>query len=620
MASLSLKHIYKVYDNIVKAVKDLNLNIKDKEFVVFVGPSGCGKSTTLRMIAGLEEISSGELRIDNKVVNNVEPKDRDIAMVFQNYALYPHMSVYENMAFGLKIKKLPNEEIHKRIIEAAEVLGITEYLDRKPKAMSGGQRQRVALGRAIVRNPKVFLLDEPLSNLDAKLRTQMRAEILKLYKKLDTTFVYVTHDQVEAMTMGTKIVVMKDGILQQVDTPKNLYKYPNNKFVASFIGTPQMNFLNATLLHKKNEIIVKLIDHNVEFNIPYNSVKKIDKKYLDGNLKVVIGIRSEHLKISYRQSCSSLKLKISHIEDLGDEMLVYAIFEEEDSNTKPNFIIIKSYNDFDLNVNDIIYVDIEYNHMHFFDFETEQSINSLIPSNNVIKCRIKNNMININNYNFPLPSVFNHIYNGEYLINIPTDAFINDDKIETNIDNIEKINNNQLLTLNLNNNILFAILEGKYKKNDKLYVGLDFKKITLLDNFHNEIVKPLNIINKLDMKFIKQNDKKEVSLKLLLHNSFFDCPENISNKILSSLSTKAFKTTYQVNFTAYDYEIVNNGIEGKVTEILDYGNEVFIKVSYDDGVYILFNRHNNKVGDTIGFKPIFSKVEIVEKSKQITII
>ena len=281
MASLSLKHIYKVYDNNVKAVKDLNLNIKDKEFVVFVGPSGCGKSTTLRMIAGLEEISSGELRIDNKVVNNVEPKDRDIAMVFQNYALYPHMSVYENMAFGLKIKKLPNEEIHKRIIEAAEVLGITEYLDRKPKAMSGGQRQRVALGRAIVRNPKVFLLDEPLSNLDAKLRTQMRAEILKLYKKLDTTFVYVTHDQVEAMTMGTKIVVMKDGILQQVDTPKNLYKYPNNKFVASFIGTPQMNFLNATLLHKKNEIIVKLIDHNVEFNIPYNSVKKIDKKYLD---------------------------------------------------------------------------------------------------------------------------------------------------------------------------------------------------------------------------------------------------------------------------------------------------------------------------------------------------
>ena len=248
MASLNLKHIYKVYNNNVKAVNDVNLDINDKEFVVFVGPSGCGKSTTLRMIAGLEDISSGELRIDNKIVNYVDPKDRDIAMVFQNYALYPHMSVYENMAFGLKIKKLPNEEIHKRIIEAAEILGITEYLDRKPKAMSGGQRQRVALGRAIVRNPKVFLLDEPLSNLDAKLRTQMRTEILKLHKKLNTTFIYVTHDQVEAMTMGTKIVVMKDGYLQQVDTPKNLYNYPVNKFVASFIGTPQMNFLNVKLV------------------------------------------------------------------------------------------------------------------------------------------------------------------------------------------------------------------------------------------------------------------------------------------------------------------------------------------------------------------------------------
>ena len=235
MSSLKLSHIYKVYPNGVKAVNDFCMDIEDKEFIVFVGPSGCGKSTTLRMIAGLEEITAGELKIGVNVVNDMEPKDRDIAMVFQNYALYPHMTVYDNMAFALKLRKMPKDEIDRRVKEAANILGITEYLDRKPKAMSGGQRQRVALGRAIVREPKVFLLDEPLSNLDAKLRTTMRSEISKLHRKLQTTFIYVTHDQVEAMTMGTRIVVMKDGFVQQIDTPRNLYRYPCNKFVAGFI-------------------------------------------------------------------------------------------------------------------------------------------------------------------------------------------------------------------------------------------------------------------------------------------------------------------------------------------------------------------------------------------------
>ena len=247
MAGLQLNHIYKVYPNGTKAVNDFNMEIKDKEFIVFVGPSGCGKSTTLRMIAGLEEITAGELRIGDIVVNDVEPKDRDIAMVFQNYALYPHMTVYENMAFGLKMRKVPKAVIKEKVMAAAETLGITEYLNRKPKEMSGGQRQRVALGRAMVREPKVFLLDEPLSNLDAKLRTAMRSEIAKLHRKLQTTFIYVTHDQVEAMTMGTRIVVMKSGFIQQIDTPRNLYNYPSNKFVAGFIGTPQMNFFHGKL-------------------------------------------------------------------------------------------------------------------------------------------------------------------------------------------------------------------------------------------------------------------------------------------------------------------------------------------------------------------------------------
>ena len=246
MSSLSCKNICKRYPNGFEAVKDFNLEVEDKEFIIFVGPSGCGKSTTLRMIAGLEEISDGELYIDGKLENDVEPKDRDIAMVFQNYALYPHMTVYQNMAFGLKMRKVPKDIIDQKVREAAKILDLEKLLDRKPKALSGGQRQRVAMGRAIVRNPKVFLMDEPLSNLDAKLRVQMRSEISALHQKLGATIIYVTHDQTEAMTLGTRIVVLKDGIIQQVDSPQKLYAEPDNLFVAGFIGSPQMNFVDAS--------------------------------------------------------------------------------------------------------------------------------------------------------------------------------------------------------------------------------------------------------------------------------------------------------------------------------------------------------------------------------------
>ena len=248
MATVSLKGIKKIYDNKVTAVHDFNLEIADKEFIVLVGPSGCGKSTTLRMVAGLEDISEGDLLIDGKRMNDVEPKDRDIAMVFQNYALYPHMTVAENMAFALKLRKVPKEEIDKKVREAAEILDITQYLDRKPKALSGGQRQRVAIGRAIVRSPRVFLMDEPLSNLDAKLRNQMRAEIIKLRQRIDTTFIYVTHDQTEAMTLGDRIVIMKDGFIQQIGTPQEVFDHPANVFVAGFIGMPQMNFFEGQLV------------------------------------------------------------------------------------------------------------------------------------------------------------------------------------------------------------------------------------------------------------------------------------------------------------------------------------------------------------------------------------
>ena len=290
MASLSLKHIYKKYPGGVTAVSDFNLEIKDKEFLVLVGPSGCGKSTTLRMIAGLEEISEGELFIGDRLVNDVAPKDRDIAMVFQNYALYPHMSVFENMAFGLKLRKTPKEEIKRRVEEAARILDITHLLDRKPKALSGGQKQRVALGRAIVRYPKVFLLDEPLSNLDAKLRAAMRTELTKLHKRVETTFVYVTHDQVEAMTMASRIVVMKDGVIQQVDTPQNLYDKPCNIFVAGFIGTPQMNFING-IIEKKGDDLYFTFEETHTIKLPAEKNTEAIQEYV--GKEVIVGIRPE---------------------------------------------------------------------------------------------------------------------------------------------------------------------------------------------------------------------------------------------------------------------------------------------------------------------------------------
>jgi multiple sugar transport system ATP-binding protein len=313
MARVILKDVTKIYEGDVKAVDSVNIEIEDKEFVVFVGPSGCGKSTTLRMVAGLEEISGGEISIDGQVVNDVPPKDRNIAMVFQNYALYPHMSVYDNMAFGLKIRKLPKAEIDQRVREAAKILDIEKYLDRKPKQLSGGQRQRVAVGRAIVRNPKVFLFDEPLSNLDAKLRVQMRAEIIDLHQRLQATMIYVTHDQVEAMTMGDKIVVMKDGLVQQIGSPLYLYNHPVNKFVAGFIGSPPMNFLMVSVIEEGGKL---MLDEGSSKLAPAPAHIEALKPYIGKN--VVLGLRPEDLP--YTESPDGLKTTISVVEPLGAEI------------------------------------------------------------------------------------------------------------------------------------------------------------------------------------------------------------------------------------------------------------------------------------------------------------
>ncbi|WP_130836314.1 ABC transporter ATP-binding protein [Lachnoclostridium sp. Marseille-P6806] len=367
MASLNLEHVCKTYPNGFKAVKDFNLDIADKEFIIFVGPSGCGKSTTLRMIAGLEDISDGVLKIDGKVMNDVEPKDRDIAMVFQNYALYPHMTVYDNMAFGLKLRKVPKDQIDKMVREAAKILDLEKLLDRKPKALSGGQRQRVAMGRAIVRNPKVFLMDEPLSNLDAKLRVQMRTEIAKLHHRLGTTIIYVTHDQTEAMTLGTRIVVMKDGVVQQVDTPQNLYDKPCNLFVAGFMGSPQMNFIDAVCKVDGQKAFLTVQGKDIP--VPADKAKALVDGGYNGKT-VVMGIRPENVNDDpdfVAKADVAFETKVNVYELLGAEVFLYFDLAETPITARVDPKTVAR-------PGDTIKFAFDTSKLHVFDKETEQVI------------------------------------------------------------------------------------------------------------------------------------------------------------------------------------------------------------------------------------------------------
>ena len=406
MANVTLKHVYKVYENTEKgtgsalpAVSDFCMEIQDKEFIVFVGPSGCGKSTTLRMIAGLEEISDGEIWIDNTLVNEVAPKDRDIAMVFQSYALYPHMTVYDNMAFGLRLRKIPDikkdkqgnpvldaegntipimrkytkAEIDEKVTAAAKILAIEEYLKRKPKALSGGQRQRVALGRTIVRNPKVFLLDEPLSNLDAKLRSTMRSEIIKLHDKLGATFIYVTHDQVEAMTMGTRIVVMKDGFVQQIGAPQHLYDYPINTFVAGFIGTPQMNFFDGRITPDGKITFA----NNQQITLSDKALAAFDEKKIGDGLDIIMGIRPGDLKLAEGESNMSVSAKVEVIEALGNETIIYANLDKDAEagiEKTPTSITVSAKLKKNPDRKSIITLALDEEAIHIFDKATEVSI------------------------------------------------------------------------------------------------------------------------------------------------------------------------------------------------------------------------------------------------------
>ena len=371
MATVSLKGIKKIYDNKVTAVHDFNLEIADKEFIVLVGPSGCGKSTTLRMVAGLEDISEGDLLIDGKRMNDVEPKDRDIAMVFQNYALYPHMTVAENMAFALKLRKVPKEEIDKKVREAAEILDITQYLDRKPKALSGGQRQRVAIGRAIVRSPRVFLMDEPLSNLDAKLRNQMRAEIIKLRQRIDTTFIYVTHDQTEAMTLGDRIVIMKDGYIQQIGTPQEVFDHPANVFVAGFIGMPQMNFFEGQLVADGGTYAVQVMDAVMELSPEIQAQLKARNV---PSKAVTLGIRPEHVSFAPEAGPHCLTGSVDVSEMMGSEIHLHVNAGGHDVVLRVPTTELASEHKGDFAFGAQVHFTFRGDLIHLFDPETEENL------------------------------------------------------------------------------------------------------------------------------------------------------------------------------------------------------------------------------------------------------
>ena len=491
MADVTLRHVYKVYDGGVRAVNDFDLDIKDREFVVFVGPSGCGKSTTLRMIAGLEEITAGQLFIDGELMNEVEPKNRDIAMVFQSYALYPHMTVYDNMAFGLKLRHTPKEEIDKRVKADAEILEISELLTRKPKALSGGQRQRVALGRTIVRDPKVFLLDEPLSNLDAKLRVSMRSEITKLHEKLQTTFIYVTHDQTEAMTMGNRIVVMKDGFIQQADTPITLFEDPCNLFVATFLGSPQMNIVDAELFLDGNTLKAKLNgSDDMVVTFPDIKAKQLaNKKYI--GQKVLLGIRPEHV----RPNQGKLNVYVDVVEHLGDETILYTKME----NRKDQFIIKTPFNA-KMHSNEAINIEFDMNFVYLFDAETHKAIMG-IPHEDEIPVTINNGVITIGKQELALDQEYvkhllDNAFGNEVFLAIKPEYISleevpNSLKVSGKLEFVEQKTDYQAVYFSLSGiDGYFAV---KFKNDEKVQLGkevdlyLPYLRLNVYDKDHNKL-------------------------------------------------------------------------------------------------------------------------------------
>ena len=587
MASLKLSHIYKVYENGHKAVNDFNIDIQDKEFIVFVGPSGCGKSTTLRMIAGLEEITTGDLFIGDTLVNDVEPKDRDIAMVFQNYALYPHMTVYENMAFGLRNRKVPEAIINEKVMEAARILDIEDYLERKPKAMSGGQRHRVALGRAIVRDPKVFLLDEPLSNLDAKLRATMRTEITKLHKKLGTTFIYVTHDQVEAMTMGTRIVVMKLGYVQQIDTPMNLYNKPGNKFVAGFIGTPQMNFFDVTLDRRGDDVNVAFVmpdEEQISFNLPYVSLSKAHDRYLH-DCKVCFGIRPEHISIVEHET--GIKARINVVERLGNESIAYCELGENERDYvvgSKTQIVVKTNTDITYSTGEVVNLEINPSKVHFFDLETELSIVSDIPSYATFDATIDaKGKLNFLGSKVELaPEIAKALgENKELSIEVPPSSIVPGSDYALKVSKVEKFDDQYLATLAIGDRFIFALVDESVKEGSTYKFNLLNDKIRILVNGES-VLDPIPECEALMGMFAKEDVKKSRDINFFYEIGGYriPAPQENGHKIFTVEGNSCYKTEYKYEVNRKQIHVSEAGVPCQVKDVLNYLNAYYARVDY----------------------------------------
>jgi multiple sugar transport system ATP-binding protein len=554
MAEVKLEHIYKVYPNGTKAVSDFTMDIKDNEFIVFVGPSGCGKSTTLRMIAGLEDITAGELYIDGKIMNEVEPKDRDIAMVFQNYALYPHMTVYDNMAFGLKLRHVPSNVVHEKVLWAANILGLTDYLDRTPRAMSGGQRQRVALGRAILRNPKVMLLDEPLSNLDAKLRSQMRSEIAKLHQQLKTTFIYVTHDQVEAMTLGTRVVVMKQGRIQQIDTPKNLYDYPDNKFVAGFMGTPQMNFFEGKLAKKDDQVEITLVGASDKLYVPIEKLNKINPYYLNGIDDIIFGCRCENIALDLtKKAANSIEFKVSHFEELGNETLIYGSIKDEERTLGDNkySCIVKCPNDMGLKVGDVTRIVFDLTKAHFFDKKTELNLMPRSPEVNHIVCESEGEILSLLEQSLKLPSAIKlGEFTGEAIVPVDAITIKDDGELSGRLSRVENVNGTYLAHIHTGHRVIFAKVKDDSLKPGEIHFSINMEKLSFLDE--NRKVVYSSVGNKDEIKGRFLNYKNAIAFKN--DPSFADEESSRIAKVETSYDEKIaeLKKDYETSLSAID--------------------------------------------------------------------
>lgn len=640
MASLSLKHIYKVYDNGFKAVNDFTMDINDKEFIVFVGPSGCGKSTTLRMIAGLEEITAGELLIGDRVVNKYAPKDRDIAMVFQSYALYPHMTVYDNIAYSLRINKVPclvydeehnvvldengepkveirkltAQEIDDRVQEAAVSLNIVEYLDRKPKALSGGQRQRVALGRAIVRHPKVFLLDEPLSNLDAKLRGSMRSEITKLHQRLQTTFIYVTHDQVEAMTMGTRIVVMKDGFVQQIDTPKNIYNYPANKFVAGFIGTPQMNFYNAAYEVVEDQVYLKMSFGKIKLLKDF--LPKIKDRVIVPGKMVCVGIRPENIHL-YNESMnpnevSVLDARVSVVEALGSETIVYANLdmENEDGMDSLTEVRIKMLSNFDVKVGDIVKVAFDLNRIHLFDIDTEEAVIQRIPEKFSNDGTISNGVLTIFDSAVLLPpAIINQSHEGKVAVNVLTSAVHLNGPFEGTITKKEVVDQENLYWIKSGKDTVFLKTPLDVELKGKVTYDINLAEMKLTGKDYE--IPRINLVTSLDCT--AELVTKE---KLVFRNDTmtFDVPFDIAQTLFNTKGKKLLKTNLQVIFNTNNEG--ENTFVAEVLDVKDYGNDKYAYVKYNNTMFYVKDKGYH-VRDSVKVNMDLNEALIIDKDLNI---